>query len=221
MYTGKYQGIMNQVIRDEHEKRSNAINALYGDCAGNIRAHYLTALRRQQYATGKISRLEADELTIAAINRATARNIARAEKKLEAIESAAPLSSLQITVDWNRNSNPDAHMSVLLTDHKYESYGATATGWGYCKLSTVIADMLNNCNAVRKQLCDAKEAALQVNPYASNNNVFTYGVYGAIPGFTGGVGVNTIANACAAAGINLRHTVDVKHFDQFDADINN
>ena len=123
---------------------------------------------------------------------------------------------LVITIEWKKSymwgMNPKAY-----TDKGF--IGSSIGGCGYCKLSTATAEALNSDKSIIKLMCEKIEKELR-NPkdsYTEQNGrtekgtgnlrveVLGYGSgYGAIPSFSGGVGVSCHERILKNIGLNMR-----------------
>ena len=87
------------------------------------------------------------EKTAKAELRKQQREEAKRQTKIDAIKAQPPLESLTITIEWKKSRvwgyNPHATGEAITTDERRHTGTATASGCGYCKRSTVIADLFN------------------------------------------------------------------------------
>lgn len=158
---------------------------------------YSTATRWEQYQKGAISREKAVEYATVRAMKAIDKQTAATLEKLDRIANAPDLNYISISVDWVRSRtwgyNP---LAEVRTNTGY--YNGTASGCGYDKESTAIAEALNQCDSVLKALYTLKEKGLQAGQTdesktaacgRSNGEICGYGAgYGAVPYFEGGVG---------------------------------
>lgn len=169
---------------------------------------YLTAYMWDRYTAGKITRKEA-------IEKATARAVAKYEKdlekdlaRLEAYEHAGRLESVNISVEWKKSRvwgyNPAARVAVIWIDndgnHRSGVYYGSASGCGYDKRSAAVGEALNQCEAVRGMLC--RYANKRYNKdIRTGGRAICYGCgYSSIPYFEGGVGVSCFREAFELCG---------------------
>ena len=124
-------------------------------------------------------------------------------KEYDSIENAPDFESLDISIEWKKSStwgmNPHAELTVY-SKNGYARYKATASGCGYCKLSAVMADVLNQSLSLRKLIL--------------NNDRLVYGLRDTYFS-SGGVGVSTLQNAFDCLGLKLKQTATGKTFDAF------
>lgn len=168
----------------------------HGDLDRGLK-QYSTARRWEQYKAGEITREKAVELAtkraLKEIEKDTAAKLAR----LDRVAAAPELTFISISVDWVRSrtwgNNPHAEART-----NAGTFSGTASGCGYDKESTAIAEALNQCDSVLKVLYTLKENGLRAGLSdksktaacgRSNGDICGYGAgYGAIPYFEGGVG---------------------------------
>lgn len=168
----------------------------HGDLDRGLK-QYSTARRWEQYKAGEITREKAVELAtkraLKEIEKDTAAKLAR----LDRVAAAPDLTFISISVDWVRSrtwgNNPHAEAKT-----NTGTFSGTASGCGYDKESTAIAEALNQCDSVLKVLYTLKENGLRAGLSdksktavcgRSNGDICGYGAgYGAIPYFEGGVG---------------------------------
>ena len=124
--------------------------------------------------------------------------------KIDTIETAEKPESFVLWVDWKKSrawgANP--HTELIVDG---DTYRGTASGCGYDKESTAIAEVLNICPGTLKILYDVKEAALAGDGDISNENAIGYGAgYGALPYYERGVGVNTLVAILEKGGYEVK-----------------
>lgn len=158
---------------------------------------YSTACRWEQYQNKAISREKAVEFATKRALKEIEKKTAQSLAQLDRIANAAELESVQISVDWVRSRtwgyNP--HVEAYTNTGRHTG---TASGYGYDKESTAIAEALNDCESVLKALYTLKEKGLQAGQSdesataccgRDNRDICGYGAgYGVIPYFEGGVG---------------------------------
>lgn len=158
---------------------------------------YSTARRWEQYQSGEITREKAVEYAtkraLTALEKETAQKLARIDR----IANAPDCTFISVSVDfvqsrvWGRNP----HVEVYTNTGCFKGF---ASGIGYDKESTAIAEAFNQCDSILKALYTIKENGLEsgesdksetsVTGY-DNRNICGYGAgYDAMPYFEGGVG---------------------------------
>lgn len=184
--------------------------------------HYGTNLTISKYKNGE---LEEEKAYIKALKRAINENnkfLQEALKKMEIAENAEELEYIRINVDWVRNrtwgSNPKVE---LWTNRGY--YTGSASGCGYDKESSAVAEALNQSAEVKKALYTLAEKMLQevgetahISEYAHTSwrNTIGYGSgYSILPYFEGGVGVNCFAHIFENMGYIWQNTGSGKTWD--------
>lgn len=124
--------------------------------------------------------------------------------KIDTIETAEKPERFVLWVDWkkSRTWGKNPHTELIVGGDTYRS---TASGCGYDKESTAIAEVLNICPGTLKILYDVKEAALAGDGDISNENAIGYGAgYGALPYYEQGVGVNTLVAILEKGGYEVK-----------------
>ena len=91
--------------------------------------------------------IETSEKQASAEARKQLREDAKRQKKIEEIKAQPRLESLTITIEWKKSRvwgyNPHATGEAITTEGRRQVGTAKASGCGYCKRSTVIADLFN------------------------------------------------------------------------------
>lgn len=151
------------------------------------------------------------------------------EQRISTIQNAGALVSVKISVEWKKSrmwgSNPAAECWVTFKDAngdintKYFSSGSIS-GCGYDKLSTAIADVLNQSNEVIKAFYTAmqgKNYIEQSSGYGNLSDIFGYGVsaFKGIPRIDGGVGVSCYNKVFDSIGYIFETVASGKTFDVF------
>lgn len=91
----------------------------------------------------------------------------------------------------------------------------TASGCGYDKESSAVAEAFNKNNSILKIIYNMKEKALKDNEDITNRDACGYGAgYGALPYFDGGVGMNCFVWILKTYGFKCEE-VHGKHFDSY------
>lgn len=205
------------------------INGYFPTWSENNREHADDGLRRYStpakwnaYQTGTLARADAVKIATRRAFRDIQKTYAAKLEKLDQISSAPELEFISISLEWIRNrtwgNNP--HANALTNESKV--YTGTASGYGYDKASTAIAEALNSSPAVLKMLYTAAEKAMaegqrpaRINDTAVTwRNILGYGSgYSILPYFEGSVGVScfeTIFNRC---GYTFYQVANSKRYD--------
>lgn len=124
--------------------------------------------------------------------------------KIDTIETAEKPERFVLWVDWkkSRTWGKNPHTELIVGG---DTYRGTASGCGYDKESTAIAEVLNIYPGTLKILYDVKEAALAGDGDISNENAIGYGAgYGVLPYYEQGVGVNTLVAILEKGGYEVK-----------------
>ena len=196
-------------VMEDHEKRCKEVafyieNGYYPRWAEHSRNNpdrglkeHSTATRWQQYCNGKITREKAVELATKRAIKEAEKSLSKYLERLKVAADAPELTFIEVTVEWVRNNywgnNP--HATVRTNAGWFEG---RASGCGYDKESTAIAEAFNRCPSILKALYELKEKGLaegnsdrsETSCTGRNNTaVCGYGAgYSSIPYFEGGVG---------------------------------
>lgn len=209
----KYNAIENEVRESYKEKGKNIRFYIHHgymtswadedkkESDGGIK-EYSTDYRWKQYQSGKISREKAVEYAVVRALKKLEKELFTDLERLEAIENAKIPSFISIKTEWfgNRIWGNNPHTEIYVEEESY--FEGKASGCGYDKESAAFASAAKGSFALKKILCELKEAALQEGKsdksetaYAGidNREVCGYGAgYEPIPYFEGGVGMNSI-----------------------------
>ena len=103
------------------------------------------------------------------------------------------IERIVINVHWVNNRtwgmNPHAAAAVTYTDGKFKEFNASCSGWGYDKLSTVVADILNQC------MGDYLKEKMEGNERRED---FPYGIQRGY--FEGGIGIDCYGDKSESYG---------------------
>ena len=83
-----------------------------------------------------------------AANKAANKAASEAKKlqlKIDAKKNQKPVHSIKINIEWSKSGHPTCSAWVVYHDKTGEVFTARAGGWGYCKESTVLAEIFNSC----------------------------------------------------------------------------
>jgi hypothetical protein len=161
---------------------------------------------------------EAKEYLIKRLNKETDKKINKEYLNLLDIESAPEFNYFNISVEWKRSQTWGANPRAEGYDYNGRYDSGSIGGCGYDKLSTAVANVLNQSKGLKKLLYIYKNN----NPEAANSEFLGYGAgYGILPRFEGGVGVNCYPDIFKKIGFNFRQTASGKTFDAFEVTKNN
>lgn len=184
------------------EKDKNAIFSATSFEDNTLR-YFLTDTRYTQLKNDEISLENAKEYAFKRMKKRYEKKLSSKLEKIEAAENRKVVLSISISVEWKRSYtwgyNPNAEVTIKKVNKdgyfSYDCYHGYASGCGYDKLSTAIANALNNDTDLFGYLCEVKERAIRKGkkPTAtwneSNADFIHYGAgYGSLPYFEGGVG---------------------------------
>lgn len=189
---------------------------------------YSTDYRWSQYKDGKISREKAIEYAVVRTLKKLEKELLTDLKRLEAIENAKIPSFISIKTEWGRDrtwgDNP--HTEIYVQGVGYHE--GSASGYGYDKESAAFASAAKSSFALKKILCNLKEAALKEGKSdksktactgIDNREVCGYGAgYDPIPDFEGGVGMNSIISIFRRYGYNVVESHG-KRYDSYELEL--
>lgn len=155
-----------------------------------------------------------------------AKKAARLEVKeaarIEAEKNQKPVKSLTITIEWAKSrtwgSNPTAEGWIEYADGTFgHTIPAHASGCGYDKESTVIADVFNQC--LKYKLWQLSEEAVKGGHGSGDEGKAPYGIsrYNNHRHFSGGIGTGCYYKICEYLGGKFDHTASGKTFDVYTA----
>ena len=190
-------------IRENNEQLRKTIEAIKEGNTATLR-YYLTKLRIEQLEKEVITIEEAQSI---AIKRAVKKSKENENKKLKFIEEvgqAEEIETITINVEWTKNRtwgmNPTAYVYTQYTGRTT----GTASGCGYDKESTAIAEAFNKNKNILKIIYNIKNEALKNDANISSRDAIGYGSgYYAVPYFEGGVGTNCFLSIFKGAGYEI------------------
>jgi len=145
------------------------------------------------------------------------REAVKFQKRVEEVKAQPKLESLTITIEWKKSRmwgmNPHATGEAITTDGRRLVGTAKASGCGYCKRSTVIADLFNQFlrhklyeSAVLKRLAIEKPYGISLtkdeNKYLSR--------------FEGGIGEDCYSDISDAIGGTWKRLANTKNVDVYE-----
>lgn len=229
-----FERIKNEIMADHEKNTANALfyiaNGFYPTWAEENRHNpdnglksHSTALRWSQYQRGEITREKAVELAQKRVVREREKELARKLERLREVELAPDLRYIVVGVEWTRSSTWGHNPHATVTTQCGRTVG-TASGCGYDKESTAIAEAFNASPSILKELFKLKETALAAGGSdesrttctgRDNRHVCGYGAgYGAMPLFEGGVGVSCYWQMFKACGFKVTESHG-KTFDSY------
>lgn len=189
---------------------------------------YSTECRWLQYKNEKISREKAVEYAVIRTLKKLEKELWTDLERLEAIENAKIPSFISIKTEWVRSrtwgNNP--HTEIYVQGEG--TLEGRASGCGYDKESAAFASAAKGSFALKKILCELKEAALKEGKSdksktactgIDNREVCGYGAgYNPIPTFEGGVGMNSIISIFKRYGYNAIESHG-KRYDSYELEL--
>ena len=172
---------------------------------------YITDLRKQQLEDGKITLEKAQQIAIKKaskeIEKQTAKKMDQVKNIYATIEN---MEDINIIVQYKKTNLGYQYKAILVTD-TVRIEGKYTGGWGYDKLSTAIAEVLNQYNPLMKLMYNYiddkmfEEGSLTIN----NHKVLGYGSgYGILPYLESGVGVSSFYKIFDNLGLKLTEVTD-------------
>ena len=181
--------------------------------AGNMNTinFYITDLRKQQLKDGKITLEKVQQIAIKKaskeIEKQTAKKIEKVKNIYATIEN---MEDINIIVQHKKTNLGYQYKATLATE-KIRIDGKYTGGWGYDKLSTAIAEVLNQYQPLIKLMYNYiddkmfEEGSLTIN----NHKVLGYGSgYRILPYFESGVGVSSFYKIFDNLGLKLTEVTD-------------
>lgn len=193
-----YEMIRKQVIAENETYCKNMLEAIKTREA--VLQRESTPTRWKQYQEKRITYPELVEYTSKRIRRKYEKMLQSDFETIAACEHAILPEEIYILVEWKKSSvwgyNPYATVKIGSATFK-----GFASGCGYDKLSTAIADAFNKSYRIQKILFEIKEKALQEGETGHNHSIIGYGSgYNALPYFEGGVGIECFVSILQKAG---------------------
>lgn len=199
-----YEMLKKEVIAENLTYCKNILDAIEED--EEILKRESTSTRREQYQHKWITYTELLKYTSKRIQRKYEKELQKKIETIEACEIAEMPETISVLVEWKKSniwgSNP--HATVKIGNAEFKGF---ASGCGYDKMSTAVAEAFNQSNRMKKILLETKEAALQAGETGGNGNLIGYGTgYGALPYFEYGVGINCFIGILQRAGYKCNTT---------------
>ncbi len=141
------------------------------------------------------------------------RDAIKAAKKMQSIIDAKknqkPVKSIKINIEWSKQFNPTCEAWVYYEDGTGEVFKARAGGCGYCKESTVIASIFNDCLVYK--LYELNDQLIQLG----ENKPYGISLGRTYPYFAGGVGTSCFYRVIEFIGGKFEKVASGKTFDAF------
>ena len=181
--------------------------------AGNMNTinFYITNLRQQQLKDGKITLEKVQQIAIKKASKDIEKRTAEKIEKVKQIDSTIEnMEDINIIVQTKKTNLGYQHKAILATD-TIRIEGKYTGGWGYDKLSTALAEVLNQYHPLMKLMYEYidnkmwEEGSLTIN----NHEVLGYGSgYRILPYFESGVGVSSFYKIFDNLGLKLTEVTD-------------
>lgn len=131
----------------------------------------------------------------------------RTEKELKRIETIKnandSIRSISINVEWVKNNTWGYNPHATVYTSNDDATDGRASGCGYDKESTAIAEALNKNNDIIKLLYTFKNKKMTAKK-TNSHDILGYGSgYGVLPYFEGGVGVPSLLNIFKKLGYTI------------------
>ena len=145
------------------------------------------------------------------------------EASMENARNQKPVDSLTITIEWKRSRmwgrNPHAEGRVVYKDGYCATGTAKASGFGYCKTSTVIADLFNQFLAYKLQdpaiIKKKWKGQLPDKPRPYGINIPRQDQRTFTPYYAGGIGEGCYRSISEYIGGTWEHLASTKTCDVF------
>jgi hypothetical protein len=125
-------------------------------------------------------------------------------KRIDTIENANDnILSITINIDWVKNRTWGYNPHATIYTNNGDMTEGRASGCGYDKESTAIAEALNKNNDILKLLYTFKNKKMTAKK-TNNHDILGYGSgYGVLPYFEGGVGASSLLNIFRKLGYSI------------------
>jgi hypothetical protein len=209
-----------KLVKKENKKRlEKAINDLkqtHGDDLINLWYYKekLTNTQIKKYINKEMTEKEIKEKIKNKIIKEYEKTENKKLNKIETIKNADDdISTINITVNWTKNKTWGYNPRATIFTNKEDVTEGKASGCGYDKESTAIAEALNKNPDILKLLYIAKNKKMTFKNH-NNHDILGYGSgYYELPYFEGGVGVNSLMNIFRKLGYNItEHHTDSSDF---------
>ena len=172
---------------------------------------YITDLRKQQLKDGKITLEKVQQI---AIKKASKEIEKQTNKKMDQVKNIYAtienIEDINIVVQHKKTNLGYQYKAILATD-TLRIEGKYTGGWGYDKLSSALAEVLNQYQPLMKLMYNYiddkmfEEGSLTIN----NHKVLGYGSgYGILPYFESGVGVSSFYKIFDNLGLKLTEVTE-------------
>lgn len=202
-----------------HELRSDALACIPTNVDQPDNWFYkcwLTDKRYRDWQSGVLTDEQAWGIAQKRLERKTFRRLAEEENHLKHVMAGKEPETISVLMGYGRSGA--VHCTVEI-NHRH-CYKGSASGWGYDKLSSALADALNKSYDALSILAHAKHVALSngetdwsatASSGRCNHDMLGYGSgYGVVPCYEGGVGMSTIIALLTRRGYKVVGRVHAK-----------
>jgi len=141
------------------------------------------------------------------VARTEARKEAKRVAKIEAERNQKPVKVIEFSIEWKKSrmwgNCPRLNAVIEYKDGTTARVNSYASGYGYDKESTVLADVFNT--ALKYKIYQIPEG--EKLPYGIRSDYYK--------GFSGGIGVNCYYDIAKAIGGEFKRTATGKTFDAY------
>jgi hypothetical protein len=141
------------------------------------------------------------------VARQEARKEAKRLAKIETERNQKPVKCIEFSIEWKKSRTwgncPRLDAFIEYKDGTTARVSSYASGCGYCKESTVIADVFNT--ALKYKIYQMPEGVKL--PYGIRSDYYK--------GFSGGIGVNSYYDIATAIGGEFKRVATGKTFDAY------
>ena len=143
-------------------------------------------------------------------------------ERIETERNQKPVKAITISIEWKKSrmwgNNPIAEGRIEYADGTWgHTAAARASGCGYDKESSVIAQIFNEC--LKYKLWALSEEAMKGGPGSGDDGKAPYGIerYDNGRDFAGGIGTSCYYDICKYLGGTFSHTASGRSFDVYTA----
>lgn len=207
---GRNMETLKKMLLAEYEEDSKKLDSRIIQYLDIYLCNYATELKQKQFKEGTISKEKITGIIKKKVLKEKNKGLNEDLQKIGNVEKAEAPQYINISVEW-RNcrtyGNLSAHANIIINGLSFTGF---ASGYGYDRESTAIADALNKSFSALKVLYTKKNNAFD----KTNHQLLGYGSgYGVLPYFEGGVGTKCLLALFEKAGYKLITESHGKRFD--------
>lgn len=194
------KNLFNALEKVNQENKERTIKAI--EKQDHTLNNYLTKLRQQQLKNGEITREEALKFATKKIEKVYKKQLEEDINKINDImESEENFDEIYLQIQSKKNAYGYQYKCNLSADEGTNIIGTFTNGCGYDKLSSAVAEVLNEYKPLLKMLYQFKNN----NVNTDNRELFGYGSgYGLLPYFERGVGIDCYYKICDNIGLQFK-----------------